>query len=317
MLEIFLVILPLFLIIFASAIIGKFKNLDNQWSQILNSFALNIGLPALIFSSLAKVSLTGKGDIILANSLFLLLCFLIIYILGKTTKIKTKTIKTLFICLAFGNIAYLGPPILMQIYGQKIMPEVSLIIGIHLFWIFTVGLGFLDYQLKQRQSWIGKLFHKKAPSEIITHIGIDLLKNPLLVSIFLGLLIAFSGIKLPFFLSSAIDMLAASVTPVVLVVIGLFIGQSKLGQIKDWWPAIIFTGITLLIIPGAFYYGVKIFSSDLDKYMPSLIEFAMPLAITPFALADKFDLDKKFISKAIVLSTILSIITIPIWATIL
>ena len=317
MLEIFLVILPLFLIIFASAVIGKFKNLDDRWPQILNSFALNIGLPALIFSSLIKVSLTGQGDIILANSLFLLLCFLVIYLLGKTTSIKTKTIKTLFICLAFGNIAYLGPPILIQIYGQKIMPEVSLIIGVHLFWIFTVGLGFLDYQLKQRQSWIGKLFHKKAPSEIITHIGIDLLKNPLLVSILLGLLIAFSGIKLPFFLSSAIDMLAASVTPVVLVVIGLFISQSKISQAKDWWPAIIFTGVTLFIVPGAFYYGVKIFSSDLTRYMPSLIEFAMPLAITPFALADKFDLDKKFISKAIVLSTILSIITIPIWATIL
>lgn len=316
MLEIFLVIFPLFLIIFASAIIGKFKNLGDSWSQILNSFALNIGLPALIFGSLTKVSLAGQGDIILANSLFLLLCFLVIYILGKTTNIKIKTIKTLFICLAFGNIAYLGPPILMQIYGQKIMPEVSLIIGVHSFWIFTIGLGYLDYHLAQRQSWIGKLFHKKTHSEIIKHIGIDLLKNPLLISIFLGLIVTVSGFKLPIFLSSAIDMLAASVTPVVLVVIGLFIGQSKLGQIKDWWPAIIFTGITLLVVPGAFYYGVKIFSDDLTKYMPSLIEFSMPLAITTFALADKFDLDKKFISKAIVLSTILSIITIPIWATI-
>jgi hypothetical protein len=43
----------------------------------------------------------------------------------------------------------------------------------------------------------------------------------------------------------------------------------------------------------------------------------MPLAITPFALADKFDLDKKFIARAIVLSTILSIITIPLWISIL
>jgi predicted permease len=39
----------------------------------------------------------------------------------------------------------------------------------------------------------------------------------------------------------------------------------------------------------------------------------MPLAITPFALADKYKLEKMFIARAIVLSTILSAITIPIW----
>ncbi len=42
----------------------------------------------------------------------------------------------------------------------------------------------------------------------------------------------------------------------------------------------------------------------------------MPLAITPFALSDKYFLNKVFISRAIVLSTILSIITLPFWIAI-
>jgi predicted permease len=136
MFEIFVVIVPLFLIIFASALVQKWKNLDTHWPRVLNSFALNIGLPALIFSSLARVSLKGQGDIIIANSLFLLLSFIIVYGLGKSLNIKQRTLKTLFICLAFGQIAYLGIPVLTQIYGQKILPDASLIIGIHLFWLF-------------------------------------------------------------------------------------------------------------------------------------------------------------------------------------
>lgn len=317
MFEIFIVIVPLFLIIFGSAIIQKWKNLDEHWSIILNSFALNVGLPALIFSSLAKISLSGQANIIIANSLFLLLSFALVYSLGKFFKIKKQILKTLFICLAFGNIAYLGPPVLTQIYGQKILPDASLIIGVHLFWLFTVGLGFLDYSISERQSWIGKLFHKKSKQDIIRHIGFDLIKNPLLISIFLGLLVAISNIQLPRLITTAIDMLAASVSPVVLVVIGLFIGQSQIGKLKEWLPVIAFTIITLFVLPGAFYLGLKIFASNLSQYIPSMIEIAMPLAITPFALADKFGLDKKFIARAIVLSTTLSIITIPLWASVI
>ena len=317
MFEIFIVIVPLFLIIFGSAIIQRWKNLDEHWPRVLNSFALNIGLPALIFASLARVSFSGQVNIIIANSLFLLISFGLVYGLGKALKIKHKTLKTLFICLAFGNIAYLGIPVLTQIYGQKILPDASLIIGVHLFWLFTIGLGFLDYDLASRQSWIGKLLHKKNKQEIIKHIGLDLMKNPLLISIFLGLLVAISDIHLPRLITTAIDMLAASVSPVVLVVIGLFIGQSQIGKLKEWLPVIVFAVVTLFVLPGAFYLGLKIFASNLNQYIPSMIEIAMPLAITPFALADKFDLDKKFIARAIVLSTILSIITIPIWASVL
>ena len=317
MFEIFVVIMPLFLIIFASAIIGRWQNLDEHWSRVLNSFALNVGLPALIFVSLTKISFSGQSNIIIANSLFLLLSFALVYALGKSFKIKPKIFKTLFICLAFGNIAYLGPPVLTQIYGPRILPNVSLIIAVHLFWLFTIGLGFLDYNISVRQSWIGKLFHKKNKPEIIKHIGLDLLKNPLLVAIILGLLVAVNELKLPKLIINALDMLAASVSPVVLMVIGLFIGSSQIGKIKEWWSVIIFSIITLFVLPGAFYLGLKMFATDLSKYIPSLLEIAMPLAITPFALADKFDLDKKFIARAIVLSTILAIITIPLWASVL
>jgi len=317
MFEILIVIMPLFLIIFGAAIIEKIKKLDEHWSRVLNSFALHVGLPALIFSSLSKISFNGQGNIIIANSLLLLFSFLLVYILSKTINMNQKTVKTLFICLSFGNIAYLGPSVLTQIYGPKILPDASLIIAVHLFWLFTIGLGFLDYDMANRQSWIGKLFHQKKKQDIIKHIGFNLITNPLLISIFLGLLVAGFNIHLPRLIATAIDTLAASVVPVVLVVIGLFIGSSKIGKIKEWWPVIAFTIITLLILPGIFYLALKIFTSDLHKYIPSLIEIAMPLAITPFALADKFDLDKKFIARAIVLSTILSIITIPIWASII
>ena len=75
--------------------------------------------------------------------------------------------------------------------------------------------------------------------------------------------------------------------------------------------------MTLMILPGLFYFGVKLFGFAPSEFSASIIEAAMPLAITPFALADIYKLNKGFIARSIVLSTILAIITIPFWTSIL
>jgi predicted permease len=43
----------------------------------------------------------------------------------------------------------------------------------------------------------------------------------------------------------------------------------------------------------------------------------MPLAITPFALARQYDLDQEFIARSIVMSTVLSLISLPFWISLL
>jgi predicted permease len=49
----------------------------------------------------------------------------------------------------------------------------------------------------------------------------------------------------------------------------------------------------------------------------SVIEASMPLALTPYALSQEYNMDSEFITKAIVLTTILSGFSIPFWVVIL
>lgn len=118
-------------------------------------------------------------------------------------------------------------------------------------------------------------------------------------------------------LMSAMDMVTASVTPTVLIVIGLFIGKSKLGKLSEWLPVLLLSSMTLLILPAAFYFSIKFLGLSLQQFAPSIIEAAMPLAITPFALSDQFGLNKEFIARSIVLSTILAVVSLPFWISIL
>ena len=307
MLQILIVIAPLFLIIFASAILQKFQKIGEGWPTVLNEFILKIGLPILIFSTLSKTSFSFQTEapLLIANSAFLLVGLLIAIIIGKLLRLKKQMFLTLFICFVFGNIAYLGIPVLTQISGEKILPVTILIIAVYFFWLFTIGIGYLDYATVKNKK------------DVIKHIFKNLTKNPLLLAVVLGLVVGSLKITLPTIFLTAFEMINASVTPIVLVVIGLFIGASKIGKLSEWIPVLFFSLTTLVVLPAGFYFGIQFFGFDPAQFSSSIIEAAMPLAITPFALADKYNLNKVFISRSIVLSAILATISLPFWISIL
>jgi predicted permease len=305
MLEILLVIAPLFILIFLGAVLAKTGIADESWQTGLNSYALKVGFPALIFVGISKmdVPLSDYFELLIANSLFLLSCFSLALISGKLFNIKPQMIRTLFICIPFGNVAYLGIPTLMQTFGNEILPEASLITGITLFWVFTLGIGYLEFQQNKKITPL-KLFK-------------NLLKNPLLLAVLFGLLFSSLNLTLPELLQSPLEMLSTSVTPVVLLIIGLFLGHAKLGNLSKWKGPFGLSLTTLILLPMIFYGIIKLTNFNSIQLTPSLIDAAMPIAITPFALADEYKLDQAFIARSIVLSTILSIVSLPFWISIL
>ncbi len=307
MLQTFFVIAPLFLIILGASVVQKFARVPHSWERVLNAFALNVGLPALIFAALSRTEVLFRDelDVVLLNSLFLVGSFVISYIISRVLRLHKQARRTLFICFAFGNIAYLGIPTLVAISGEAVLSRVSLIVAVHLLWIFTIGIGYLAYTQGRKHQHVFRDVTKL------------LFTNSLLLSVVAGILVAIYALPIPVIVMASIDMLAASVTPVVLVVIGLFIGNSSFGRVREWGPVFLFVLVTLFLLPMLLFQGLRLFGYNPDLYTATILEAAMPLAITPFALSDKYNLNKHFIARAIVLSTILSIVTIPFWASII
>lgn len=302
MLQILLIIAPLFLIILLGFVLTKTKIVNEQWEGVLNAFALKIGLPALIFAALISTDFSFLENrlLILVTVLFLAITFLVAYIFGKIFRLSGKTTRSIFISLGFGNIAYLGIPVLARVSGQEILPAVGLAVGIYLFMIFTFGIGYLEYSSRKN--------YKK--------LALSLVKNPSLIAVILGIIIGVLKIPFPNIILDAVDMVALSVTPVVLITIGLFLGKVKLNKLGSWITPAIYSAITLMVLPAAVYFGAPFFGIDFDGFFISVVLASMPLAITPFALSKEYDLDKDFIARSIVLSTVLSIFTIPFWITI-
>lgn len=295
MLDSLLSIAPLFLLIGLGRLLFTLKVADANWVKVLNSYSLKLGFPALIFTAIynSEKHISEYQDLFFFNSTFIIL----IFILGITILHKATDKRTYVLCLIFHNIAFLGIPILKRIYGEQTVSETGIIASIYLFWVFTLGVAYLEVSQSKKLG-----FHQ---------LIVNLFKNPLLVAVLSGLLFQLLNIKLPHVIEESVSLIAQSVTPFVLLAIGIFTGTISFGKINELKPVLLFAVLTLFLAPLIFWSISQLTQTVLDL---SIMEAAMPVAVTPFVMADQYNLNKKFIAQVVIVSTILSAITLPIWS---
>jgi hypothetical protein len=300
----FSTILPLFLVVLAGLIFSRTKSFKKEWIDVLNDYALWIGFPALILVALFKldVPLAEYIDLAAWNSAYIVLCMLLAFPVAKLFRLTTDTLRTLILALSFGNVSYLGIPVLMNVYGVEILAESTLLSAIYLLWLFTLGIVLVEV--------LGE--HDVNPLVVVK----NLLRNPLLIAVLLGLFITILKIEVPEILVKGLDLFASSVTAVVLFSLGLFLGTHPFGKLKEWLPVAAFSIVILLVLPLAFYGAIQFFGVSFD-IRASVLEAAMPMGFTPYVLAVKYKLNATFASKVVVLSTMLSVFTLPLWIQIL
>ena len=82
-------------------------------------------------------------------------------------------------CFIFGNVAYLGIPVLEFVKGESAVPILALVVASYLFWIFTLVVFYLEYSLQQNRK------------NLLKNILKNILKNPLLLAVLFGCIINF------------------------------------------------------------------------------------------------------------------------------
>jgi len=310
MLSTFSAILPLFLVIGLGAVLRFLRLVPDEWEYAFNQFVLKIGIPFLLFKSFVDGAfyLIGYKDLIVLNIIFLLIVIFFIFILIRFSNISEKMKKTLFISGGFSNVA-LGIPVAIELYGNEVVSQLGIIISLYFITIFCLGLFYLEYHV-----------HDKNIQTYNKSIWLRVFRNPIIIGVILGIISALAQISFPNEVLRTFDIVAQSVVPLILFSIGIFIGRSSIGKFKDWIFPGVFSITTLVLLPALmFVLGSIVFNNILNttSLALSILEAAMPLAITPFVLADEYNLDKSFLARSIILSTTLSLITIPGWIYVL
>jgi predicted permease len=298
-------VLPLFLVIIAGLLFSRTKSASITWIDVLNKYALWIGFPALVIASLMKLELNGQSysGLILTNSVYIVICMLLAFPIARIFKLTSKVKRSLFLILSFGNVAYLGIPVLHNAFGDSVLPVAAIISAVYVFWLLTLGIILIEISGEEKLN-VRKLIF-------------SLLKNPLLLSVFAGLCIVVFNIQLPEIIEKTISLFSNSVTAVVLFSLGIFLGLHKIGYPKDWLKALVFTILTILVLPFIFYLAIKNTGMEALQFKASILDSAMPLGLTLYALSVQYNLEVPLVSRIVVLATVLSVLVIPVWMVVL
>ncbi len=298
-------VLPLFLVILTGTVFSRTKVYHENWIEVLNKYALWIGFPALVIFSLMKLDLAEKSytTFIFLNSIFILGSMALVFPICRIFKLSVHMKRTLFLIIPFGNVSYLGIPVLFNAYGEFILPEAAIISAVYVFWLLTLAILLIEIYGKEKVD--------------LKKLGLSLAKNPLLLSVFIGLLIVVFRIKLPEFAAKTIELFSDSVTAVVLFSLGIFLGRHKIGKLKEWMMVAVLTVATMVVLPFIFYHIVLLFPLENVDLKSIIIDAAMPLGVTPYVLAVQYKLDTVLLTRVVVFGTIISVVVIPLWIAIL
>ena len=315
-LSVLITVLSLVILIIPGFLLAKFNILKEGSDKIITALVINVAQPLLMFMSLQKEF--NKG--ILKNVLFVFLLTVLFHfiMIGLTylvirNKDKRAKLNVVKFASIFGNVGYMGIPFLQTLFKNNpaVQSEILIYCAIVIaaFNLTTFSIGVLIISGDKKNVSLRKAFLN--PTSFSVYIGLFLF-------LVVGKPIASFGAQgssLNLFLSkmmASFQMLGDMVTPLSMTVIGIKLASITPRKLfLDKWSyvsclnkLIIMPLITILVV--AFLPLGQVVKYALFFTM------AMPSATITAMFAVQFDSDGEFASATVLLTTVLSILTIPL-----
>lgn len=196
------------------------------------------------------------------------------------------------------NAGFLGNPMAYLVFGDTGLLYASVFLIPQRVVMWSIGVSFFT----------GGISFKDVLKKMVTH--------PCIVSVFVGGFLMVFRVPLPGLLHDVLESISDCCTPLSMIVMGTLLLE------LDWRTMlekrqIFFAALRLMLIPGIVWGICRMFSLDPLVSGVSVIMTAMPAASMTPIFANKYHKDVASATACFVLTTVLSVITIPIWSVIL
>src|SRR3989338_1769719 len=276
-------VFPIFLIIIIGFLIGKLKKID---LKPLTQLIIYLAAPCLIFSSVSKsdVSLPDFLLVALSMGLVIVISGFILFLIFKTTKSNKLG---LYLPMTIGNTGYLGYPIALFAFGAAGLSQAVIADITSSFFLYSAGIFIIHHE----NDWK------------------EIFKVPLIYAVVGGIIYNLLKIPLPLTISRPIEMIGAITIPLALLILGYRLTEIKITSVKTTLLASAFKIAGCLSIAVII---VKLLSITGLSRNIILLQAAMPSAVMSMILTEKYQRDSELVASIILVSTLLSLITIPL-----
>ena len=286
--------ITIFCLMAAGFILTKTQILSADARKPLSNLLINFILPCNMITSF----LMEFNQKILMDCLVILIVSICIQVFAVLTSkyFYPKTTDSKLPVLRYGTIAsnagFMGNPIAQGLYGDQglLYASIYLIPMRTVMWSFGVAC-FTGTK--------GKGVVKK----ILTH--------PCIIAVFIGLFLMITQIQLPIGIEQTLRYAGNANTALSMILIGNILAEVHASEILDakaWWYCV----VRLAIIPIIVLITCNFAGIDEMVKQVSVVLSGMPAAATTAILAAKYDGDTHFAAKIVFISTLLSMLSVPL-----
>lgn len=286
----------LIIIMVLGLFLARMGTITPEGRQLLTDLVINVTLPC----SIVKAFLIEFSMDILQSCIAIFLAAIVIQFLGMGLSHilypgyegqRKRVLQYATIC---SNAGILGNPIAEGAFG-------------------SIGLMYASIYLIPQRSFMwsfGLTYFTVSPSrwQLIKKI----LTHPCIIAVELGLVLLIGQFQLPGVISDTISSLGSANTSVSMLLIGAILSTVDLKKMVDR-DSLYYCAVRLILIPGLVYLGCRIAGLEEMVTGVSVLLSAMPAASVTAVMASKYQQDAPFAAKIVALSTILSMITAPLW----
>ena len=206
------VVLPIFLVMVLGTVLKNIGMLDEHFVKVAYKFNYNVTLPFMVIRDLSRVDIREEFDIkfVLFCAISTTICFWLVWA-GAKLFLKEKTMRGAFVQASFrSSAAVMGLAFINNIYGPSAMGPMRIIGAVPLYNIFSVLVLTFEANDENTDKDFGKI--KKA--------CINIAKNPIIISIVLGVVVALIGIDFPVVENKTVNSVSSLATPLALIGLG-------------------------------------------------------------------------------------------------
>ncbi|MDD7352508.1 MAG: AEC family transporter [Peptoniphilaceae bacterium] len=289
------------IIIMIAFFVRKSHKVSNKLQKDMSYLLINVTTPCIIVTSMAvefteDKFIQARDTFLIANVIFIFSYFLIYFIM-KFYKVEEPNKSQMMVGGIFTNLGFLGFPLILAMFGKDGLYIASIVNMVSNYFTYTIGIGLI----KKNSTREGKLRFR------------DFFNNANIATI-IGLIILFSGFKIPDFIYSVLEIVGNGTGLFSMIIIGLMLGEKDIKDIFVEKRAYAMSFYRLILLPVILIALFCVVPIKIDPFVEKIIIilFSMPVASITGIFSVQYDVDPAFGTKLVMQSTVLCVITLPI-----
>ncbi|MEA4880467.1 MAG: AEC family transporter [Synergistaceae bacterium] len=301
------IIAPMAVIIFLGWCFPRFGILPRETFQDINKILYWLAIPALLIRLTARADLSTLGNWNLFFAIYAGYCILplIAWGAGRAAGEKRERLAISVLVSMRSNQVFMGIPVVSIAMGTPGLEALSIYLAVSLVGYHIISISSSQLVLSGGIS----------PASIKNSL-IKVLTNPMVLACFIGIFFSFKEIHVfPRPVDTTLKVLGDIGTGLALLSIGAKLEVRALPSLlKTTWRD---SAVKLLVQPGV-VWGLFLLLPVSPAMMKAVVLVsAMPVAVNSLVVAHGMGMDDRYAGEVITLSTILSVVTIPLWIRLL